>query len=75
MAVSPLIMVRFSKFKIWHAQHFDPDLLDIINLVIVKWRMALGLDVGGLWHSVAQYVARGYLWNHQVDFVHFLQLR
>ncbi len=33
MAVSPLIMVRFSKFKIWHAQHFDADLLRVRNIM------------------------------------------
>ena len=32
MAVSPLIMVRFSKFNIWHAQLFDPDLLDVSDV-------------------------------------------
>ncbi len=29
LAVSPLIMVRFEKFKIWHAQHFDANLLRV----------------------------------------------
>ena len=29
MAVSPLIMVRFSKFKIWHPQGFGADLSDV----------------------------------------------
>ncbi len=29
MAVSPLIMVRFAKFKICHAQDFDADLSDV----------------------------------------------
>ncbi len=28
MVVSPLIMVRFFKFKSWLTQHFDHDLLD-----------------------------------------------
>ena len=27
MAISSLIMVQFSKFKIWHARHFSADLL------------------------------------------------
>ena len=29
MAVSPLIIVRFKKFKIWHAQYFDALLADV----------------------------------------------
>ena len=29
MAVSPLILVRFEKFKIWHAQLFNANLLDV----------------------------------------------
>ncbi len=29
MAVSPLIMVRFSKFEIWHTQDFDADLPNV----------------------------------------------
>ena len=29
LAVSRLIMVRFEKLKIWHAQDFDPDLANI----------------------------------------------
>ncbi len=32
MAVSRLIMVRFSKFEIWHTLHFDPDLLDVSDI-------------------------------------------
>ncbi len=32
MAVSPSILVRFSKFEIWHAQHFDPNLLDVTDV-------------------------------------------
>ncbi len=32
MSVSPLIMVRFSKFEVWHAQHFDPDLQDVSDV-------------------------------------------
>ncbi len=30
MAASPLIMVRFSKFKIWHTQDSDADLPDVM---------------------------------------------
>ena len=33
MAVSPLILVRFSKFEIWHAQHFGPDLEDVRDVM------------------------------------------
>ncbi len=29
LAVSPLIMVRFSKFKLWHTQDSDPDLINV----------------------------------------------
>ncbi len=29
MTVSPLIMVRFEKFEIWHTQGFDADLYDV----------------------------------------------
>ncbi len=33
MAVSPLILVRFPKFKVWHAQHVDPDLPDVSDVM------------------------------------------
>ncbi len=44
LAVSPLIMVRFEKFEIWHAQHFDADLWDVTMTTSAtrraKWRHA-----------------------------------
>ncbi len=44
MAVSPLIMVRFWKFKFCHTQDFDPDLSDISyatrNVTRARWRHA-----------------------------------
>ena len=32
LAVSRLIMVRFEKFKIWHAQRSDADLTDVSDV-------------------------------------------
>ena len=48
LAVSPLILVRFSKFEVWHAQHFDPDLPDISDVTRdvtgARWRHARASD-------------------------------
>ena len=44
LAVSRLIMVRFSKFEIWYAQHFDPvqpDVSDVLrDAMRARWRHA-----------------------------------
>ena len=68
MAVSRLIMVRFEKFKIWHAQHFNPDLPDVIDVTRdvtrARWRharddiiMATIAFRGSLWSLVVKQLA------------------
>ena len=37
MAVSPSIMVRLSKFKIWHSPDFNADLSDVPVTSRVTW--------------------------------------
>ena len=54
MAVSPLIMVRFSKFEIWHAELFDPDMPDVSDVT---------RDVTRRRHARA----RTSLWQHPGD--------
>ena len=36
LAISPLIMVRFSKFKIWHTLESEADLANKINYFVVN---------------------------------------
>ncbi len=46
MAVSPLIMVRFSKFKIWLTPNFDADLPDVtVTSCMTSYTHSLGNDV------------------------------
>ncbi len=57
MAISPLIMVRFSKFKIWHAQHLNADLLRVRDVMCDVIKATISL----LPLVVKKLLGRGYL--------------
>ncbi len=81
LAVSRLIMVWFKKVKIWHAQAFKPDLLDINvvtrNITHERWCHARVAVTGNssqftFFNLVAISLLWAYLSNRVVDFLHFL---
>ncbi len=64
MAISPLILVRFSKFEVWHAQHVDPNLRDVAcDVKRTRWRHARDVIVATTalqnWSVVTKHVAMG----------------
>ncbi len=70
IAVSPLILVRFSKFKVWHTQHSDPDLLDARDVTRARASLRTSQPQS---ESGCCTVAMGpYLLNREVDFASFL---
>ncbi len=78
MAVSPLIMVRLYKYKIWHTQENDPVLLDLPSLARrheharVTSCVMSSRKVQSHWCLVAkQLLGEPYLWNRMVDFANF----
>ncbi len=80
LAVSPLIMVRFEKFKIWHAQGSDVDLSDVTitsratrEMTSRAWRHSPKLDLATSHGWLSHNVVRGYLLNRVVDYALFLQ--
>ncbi len=64
MAISPLIMVRFKKFKIWHTQENKPVLQDGLNPIFVcpyVFLSASGGRTGIIWNTDT------ILANHEVE--------
>ena len=54
MAISPLIMVRFEKFKIWHTQENKPVLQDGLDPIFVRpdvFLSASGRRTGIIWNT------------------------
>ena len=54
MAISPLIMVRFEKFKIWHTQENKPVLQDGLDPIFVRpdvFLSASGGRTGIIWNT------------------------
>ncbi len=63
MAISPLIMVRFSKFKICHAQDFGADLSDVTitsrAMRRARWRHARAREWRHIWRHPSNYLSPG----------------
>ncbi len=82
LAISRLIMVRFEKFKIWHAQDSGADLSDVVMTSRdatrdMTWRARLKWRHYGSNHFLMSGCYGGLLWAYLIklweDFAHFRQ--